>query len=441
MNKNFETLKGTYEYLPEEQTLREKIKSVLRDTFRIYGFPPVETPILCMYDLLASKYSEDADILNETYKLSDQGERSLGLRYDLTICFSKLIATNGSIVMPFKRFEIGKVFRDGPVKLGRNREFTQCDVDVVGVKSIMQDAEFMNLTHDAFKNLGLEIEIRYNNRKLLSGLIEKIFGHLDEKMNRKVIMLIDKLDKLTNEELKAEFKKIDFDGDKVDSLLDSLNLSYQDLKDKFLERAEGILKEGFDELDELMDLTDRTSAKEDMVFSPYLARGIDIYTGTVWEIFLRERNVNGHDFNVSLGGGGRYDNIITAFVGTGEEYPAIGMSFGLDVIYEILKKKNEGEKHPSVDLFIIPIGTEKESFTLATGLRTEGLRVEIEKMDRRVKKSMNYANKENIPFVIVLGEDEIKNKILKIKNMISGEEHEFSTGDYVSIKKLILEEK
>lgn len=437
MNKNFETLKGTYEYLPAEQTLREEIKRKLTEIFRIYGFSPAETPILCMYDLLASKYSADADILNETYKLSDQGERALGLRYDLTICFSKLIATNGSIVMPFKRYEIGKVFRDGPVKLGRNREFTQCDVDIVGVKSIMQDAEFMNLTHDGFKNLGLDIEIRYNNRKLLTGLIQKIFGKLDADITRKAIMLIDKLDKLTNDELKAEFKKIDFDGEKVDELLQVLSLSFDKIKEKYEADAEGILKEGIDELSELILYTKNTVASEDMVFSPYLARGIDIYTGTVWEIFLKNRNVNGHDFNVSLGGGGRYDHIITEFVGTGEEYPAIGMSFGLDVIYEILNKMHEGEVKSCVDLFIIPIGTGVDSFKLASGLRNEGLKVEIEKMDRRVKKSMNYANKENIPFVVVIGEDEVKNEKIKLKDMQSGDEHEFGIGDYVSMKKII----
>lgn len=437
MNKNFETLKGTYEYLPAEQTLREEIKRKLTEIFRIYGFSPAETPILCMYDLLASKYSADADILNETYKLSDQGERALGLRYDLTICFSKLIATNGSIVMPFKRYEIGKVFRDGPVKLGRNREFTQCDVDIVGVKSIVQDAEFMNLTHDGFKNLGLDIEIRYNNRKLLTGLIQKIFGKLDADITRKAIMLIDKLDKLTNDELKAEFKKIDFDGEKVDELLQVLSLSFDKIKEKYEADAEGILKEGIDELSELILYTKNTVASEDMVFSPYLARGIDIYTGTVWEIFLKNRNVNGHDFNVSLGGGGRYDHIITEFVGTGEEYPAIGMSFGLDVIYEILNKMHEGEVKSCVDLFIIPIGTGVDSFKLASGLRNEGLKVEIEKMDRRVKKSMNYANKENIPFVVVIGEDEVKNEKIKLKDMQSGDEHEFGIGDYVSMKKII----
>lgn len=441
MAKEFETLKGTVDYLPKEQTMREDIREKLTEIFNIYGFPPVETPILCRYDLLASKYSEGADILNEIYKLNDQGKRELGLRYDLTICFSKLIATNGSIVMPFKRYEIGKVFRDGPVKLGRNREFTQCDVDVVGVKSMMQDAEFMNMIHDAFKNLGLEVEIRYNNRKFLSGMIKTFFGNIDDATMRKSIMLIDKLDKMELKEIKAEFVKLGFVEEKSDALLNSFKLSYDELFERYYDEASDILKAGFDELNELKAYTDGTPAENDIVFAPYLARGIDIYTGTVWEIFLRDRNVNGHDFNVSLGGGGRYDNIITDFIDNGNEYPAIGMSFGLDVIYEVLNKMNSDEEKPIVDLFVIPMDTKVESFKFTNALRREGIKVEIEKLDRRVKKSMNYANKGNIPFVTVIGNEEAANGKIKLKNMKTGEETEFGIGDYVSIKKIIMENK
>ena len=137
MGRTFENLKGTYDYLPEKQSIREHIKSTLQGVFQKYGFAPIETPILCSYDLLASKYSEGADILKEMYTLSDQGKRHLGLRYDLTITFSKLISSNRDITMPFKRYEIGRVYRDGPIKLGRNREFTQCDVDMVGVSSLL----------------------------------------------------------------------------------------------------------------------------------------------------------------------------------------------------------------------------------------------------------------------------------------------------------------
>lgn len=437
MTKTFETLKGTYDYLPHEQIVREHIKDVLRTNFVKYGFSAAETPIICMLDLLKSKYSEDADILNEIYQLSDQGKRELGLRYDLTICLTKLISSNRSITMPFKRHEIGKVYRDGPVKLGRNREFTQCDVDAVGIKSMLQEAEFMNLTHNAYKDLGLEVEIFYNNRKVLSGLILETLGEMDADNLRKCIMLVDKLEKMDKKELGEEFKKLGFDDDAFERLYETFSMNYDELKAKFGDSKHEILVEGFNELDELHNLTEGTDAEATMVYKPFLARGIDIYTSSVWEIFLKDRVVNGHEFNVSLGGGGRYDKIITTFIDDGNEYPAIGMSFGLDVIYEVIKAKADGEVEPIVDLFIIPMDTQKESFKLAENLRKLGLRVEIEKMDRRVKKSMNYANKENIPFVTVIGGDEIANGKINIKDMMSGDEKSVEISDYQGIVDFI----
>ena len=211
MGRQFENLKGTFDYLPEKQIIRESIKSVLQSIFVKYGFSPIETPILCKYDLLASKYSEGADILNEMYTLEDQGKRKLGLRYDLTITFSKLISSNRDIVFPFKRYEIGKVFRDGPVKVGRNREFTQCDVDSVGVKSVLAEAEYMVMTQEAYEKMGLDIEIEFNNRKLLTGIIRSVFGDVCEDVLRRSIMLIDKFAKLSDEELFEEFSLIDIE--------------------------------------------------------------------------------------------------------------------------------------------------------------------------------------------------------------------------------------
>lgn len=437
MAKEFETVKGTYDYLPHEQIIREFIKDTLRKNFVKYGFPAAETPILCMLDLLKSKYSADADILNEIYQLSDQGKRELGLRYDLTICLTKLISSNRSITMPFKRHEIGKVYRDGPVKLGRNREFTQCDVDAVGIKSMLQEAEFMNLTHNSYKDLGLEVEIVYNNRKVLSGLILETLGEMDGDNLRKCIMLVDKFEKMNKKELCEEFKKLGFTDENFEKLYAVFSMNYDELKANFGDSNYEILKEGFKELDELHELTETTEAKNSMVYKPFLARGIDIYTSSVWEIFLKNRVINGHEINVSLGGGGRYDNIITSFIEDGNEYPAVGMSFGLDVIYEALKAKADGEVEPIVDLFIIPMDTQKESFILAENLRRLGLRVDIEKMDRRVKRSMNYANKENIPFTTVIGGDEIAKGQIYIKQMETGVEMIKNIDDYEGIYEFI----
>ena len=397
----------------------------------------METPIVCMYDLLASKYAEGADILNEMYHLTDQGKRNLGLRYDLTITFSKLVSSNQNITMPFKRYEIGRVYRDGPVKLGRNREFTQCDVDVVGVKSIMAEAEYMLMTNEAYKNLGLDVEIEFNNRKLLSGIIKLVLGDISEDKLRKCIMLIDKFAKLTRKELLEEFEKIEVTEKQFDELSSYFSLGYEELKEKLASCESEQISQGLLEIGELYRYLEGTEALEHMVFAPYLARGIDIYTGTVWEVFLRGRKIGEQDFNLSIGGGGRYDKIITTFVDDGNEYPAVGMSFGLDVIYEVLALKNADQKTSTVDLFIIPFGTEVASFQLATALRNAGLKVEIEKASKKLKKSMMYANKINVPYVIVLGEDEIANGKLQLKNMESGENTEFAIDDYEKIAEFI----
>ena len=439
MGRKFENLKGTYDYLPEKQIIRERIKSELQSVFVKYGFAPIETPILCMYDLLASKYSEGADILNEMYRLSDRGKRELGLRYDLTITFSKLISSNPNITLPFKRYEIGKVFRDGPVKVGRNREFTQCDVDVVGVKSMLAEAEYMQMTSEAYDKLGLDIEIEFNNRKLLSGIIKSVFGDVSEDMLRKSIMLIDKFAKLTDDELKAEFASLGISTEKVDELRNILQSDFQTLKEKLSSYNDELIDEGLSEIEELYKYLSGTEAVQKMKFAPYLARGIDIYTGTVWEVFLKDRNIKGKDFNISIGGGGRYDKIITTFIDDGKEYPAVGMSFGLDVIYEILMLKDTNKNISSVDLFVIPLGTEIDSFKFTSQMRKIGVRTEMEKKSQKLKKSMSYANAINVPYVIILGENEIQAQKVKLRNMSNGEETEFHMNDYEGIKSAIVD--
>ena len=164
-------VKGTYDYLPNEQRIRNYINDTLKEIFEKYGFKPLETPILCYYDFLAGKYDENNDLLNEIYKLSDRGQRKLGLRYDLTAPFAKCIALTKDLKMPFKRYEIGKVFRDGPVKTGRDREFIQCDVDVVGIGGQMIEAELLSLFIEGYSKLGINVIVKYNSRNLMAGMI------------------------------------------------------------------------------------------------------------------------------------------------------------------------------------------------------------------------------------------------------------------------------
>ncbi|NLC48678.1 MAG: histidine--tRNA ligase, partial [Tenericutes bacterium] len=324
-------LKGTNDFLPEEQIIRNKIVDTLKKVFESYGYLPLETPILCYYELLASKYAGGSEILKEVYKLSDQADRLIGLRYDLTVPFSKVLGMNKGIILPFKRYEIGKVFRNGPVKAGRAREFYQCDVDACGLESPYAEVEYFSMTKDVFEALDIEVEVHYNNRKFLYGLLEHLNVNKDDIS--KFIVCVDKLDKLSEEDVKGELKEF-VNGNIIEEVFGYFKLDFNTLFDKLNESNVTLLKEGLDELNKLNILLKELSMDKLCIFTPFLARGLDIYTGSVWEIFTKDKS-----FTSAVGGGGRYDNIITKFLNDGQVYPAIGFSFGLEPIYELLKTR------------------------------------------------------------------------------------------------------
>ena len=224
-------LKGTDDFLPSEQVIRNNIINTLRNSFEKYGYMPLETPILNYYDLLAYKYESDAEILSEIYKLKDQGGRDLGLRYDLTVPFCKVIGINKDLRLPFRRYEIGKVFRNGPVKLGRTREFYQCDVDVVGIDNRLIEAEQILMAINTYKDLGIDIIVKYNNRKLMSGLIKEV--GIDESLISSVIGIIDKMEKISKEELIDLLLKLEIQKEKINNLLNYFQLSFDEYIDKF----------------------------------------------------------------------------------------------------------------------------------------------------------------------------------------------------------------
>lgn len=415
MNNEFKlmNLKGTNDFLPEEQIIRNRISDTLRKYFELYGFLPIETPQLCYYDLLASKYAGGSEILKEVYKFSDQGLREIGLRYDLTVPFSKVIGINKGLILPFKRYEIGKVFRDGPVKLGRAREFYQCDVDACGVESPAAEVEYFNMTKRVFKEFNIDIEIRFNNRKFLSGILE--YCGVSKENIPLFITSVDKLDKMTREDVEKELinhtdKKI------IDKVFNYFNNNFNELKNELNNTNIEILKEGIDELDKLINLINELGLNDTCVFTPFLARGLEIYTGSVWEIFDKTMK-----FKSALGAGGRYDKIITNFLHNGNEYPAIGMSFGLEPIYELLRQKEE-EKIIKYDVYVYAFNINKNLFEISELLRNNNLRVLTELNNIKLKKAMNIANRENIKYVVIIGEDELKCNSVSLKNMISGEQ-------------------
>ena len=415
-------VKGTYDYLPNEQRIRNFINETLKEIFEKYGYQPLETPIICYYDLLAGKYDESNDLLNEIYKLTDQGKRKLGLRYDLTVPFAKCITITKDLRLPFKRYEIGKVFRDGPVKTGRDREFIQCDVDVVGISGQMIEAELISLFIEGYNKLGIDVIVRYNSRNLMSGLI--IEQGISSELVSNVITIIDKLDKINENELLKEFNNLNIDNEKAINLLNIFKLNLDEINEKYQNTTNELIKKGLFELNELESYI--SDYKDKTKFVATLARGQEYYTGNVFEVYSKN-----NELSCSLGGGGRYDNMITNFINDGNMYPAVGISFGLSTIYEILKNKDEFKNKSLIDIYIIPMNTKKESLSLANKLRTLGYKVDLEMNDRKVKKCFEFANKENIPYVIVLGEDEIKNNYFNLKNMITGEQFKIDQIDQI----------
>ena len=401
-------VKGTTDYSSKEQYIRNYISDTLKNVFEKYGYKPLQTPLLCYYDLLALKYDEENDILKEVYKVKDQGNRNLALRYDLTVPFAKYIAINQNTKLPFKRYEIGEVFRNGPVKLGRDREFIQCDVDVVGIEGQLIEAEFVALYVEAYKKLGIDVIIKYNNRKFLSGII--IEAGIPNELITDTITIIDKFEKLTKQELEQEFLKIGVNKDQIEKLYSFLQMNSEELIN--IKSENEILNQGIKELETLKGYIAKLDLLQYVQFSPSLARGQEYYTGTVFEVYDAKGEIKS-----SIGGGGRYDKMITDFIDDGKQYPAVGISFGLNVIYEILKDREEFAEKALTDIFIIPMGTEIECLKIAETLRKANYKVEVEMKQRKMKKSLEYANEENIPYVFILGEDELKQNIISIKNM------------------------
>lgn len=402
-------LKGTEDFLFKDQIVRNRIIDTLKVNFEKYGYMPLETPILNYYDLLALKYDDGDEILNEIYRLSDQGNRDIGLRYDLTVPFCKVVGMQKELRLPFRRYEIGKVFRNGPVKLGRTREFYQCDVDVVGIDGRLIETEQIIMAIEIFKQLGIDINVLYNNRKFMNGLLiesgisNPTFG---------VIGILDKLDKVDRKTIYDMFNDENIDSSIVDNIFNLFGKSLDEYNELYKESSNELLVEGLNELNEVTDNLKKLGYLNNITFDSYLSRGLEIYTGIVFEFRDKLKRLTG-----SLGAGGRYDKIITNFINDGNIYPAVGLSFGLEPIYVILKNDENIEL---VDYYIIPMGTEVECLSLASKIREKGKKVLIEMNNRKIKKSFDYANRENIPYVIVIGENEVKDGKVTIKNMNEG---------------------
>jgi len=420
--------KGTKDLNPEDKILMDKVVKTLSEVFELYGFNPIDFPVLERYETLGAKFAagEGSDTIKEIFKLKDQGKRDLGLRFDLTVPFSRYIGMNPSIKMPFKKYVSGKVFRDGPIKLGRMREFFQIDPDIVGVKSVVADAEIISLVMMAFEKLGLEVRGEYNTRKLIDSILD--LADVPSKDRFSVIISIDKLKKIGEDGVRKELKG------KLKN--NNINIIMEFMKEETYQKKIKNLKNSLKDKDGIKEIEELNSYLSEMNvnnidFNVSLARGLAYYTGPVYEFFLKKSNISS-----SVAGGGRYDDMIGNFLESKREFPATGVSFGVSVIIEALKESNTEIRKSVADIFIIPIQTLKESMKIAQQLRNKGIKTEVDLLGRGISKNLQYADSLGIPFVLFIGPDELKKNKVKLRNMKSGEEEILSVKELVSMEKL-----
>nr|WP_114380618.1 histidine--tRNA ligase [Paenibacillus prosopidis] len=418
-----QNLKGTNDYVGKEQALRKRVQAALRDMFELYDFEDVDTAIVNELDFLTSKYAGGEEIVKEMYRLNDQGGRQLGLRYDLTIPFAKVIALNPSLEFPFKRYEIGKVFRDGPVKRGRMREFLQCDVDVAGIKGPEAEAELMQLAVDVFRKLDIPIVLRWNNRRFLGEVLAAV--GVPDKDALSVMLTLDKLAKIGLNGVKKELADKGLDAGVTDAILEWVeggNPSLEEAADKYGIRE----RRGALEAYALQEMIRTLGLEQVCVFDPFLSRGLSFYTGTVYEIFDAAGGLSS-----SLGGGGRYDAIIGQLVGTEDSaFPAVGLSFGMESIMALLE--NRCIEKTAASVVIVPVGvTAVEVLQTAAALRANGVRARLDTSGRKLKNILASVSSSGIRYVLLLGESEWKAGKVRLKDMEERTEIEVSMDEAI----------
>ncbi|MBT5342114.1 histidine--tRNA ligase [Candidatus Woesearchaeota archaeon] len=407
------TARGVQDSLPEEKIIKNQVVNTLKEVFELYGFAPLETPIIERYETLAAKFAagESSDIMKETFTLTDQGKRNLGLRFDLTVPLARFIAMNPTLKMPFKRFEMGVVFRDGPIKAGRVRQFWQCDVDTIGSKSMLADAEILAAIDTGFNKLKLDTVIKVNNRKLLNGILEQ--AKIEDKET--AITSIDKLAKIGVKGVTDELLQKGFQKKQITAIFKLIqeNISLAKLK-KQIKTEEG--QEGIKELEELFTYL-RNMGIKSVKFDVSLARGLAYYTGTIFEAFMKKGKITS-----SLAAGGRWDKMIGDFMGGNRIVPAVGGSFGIVPIIESIKEKEQLTKKTLAQVLVIPINTQKESLQIVEQLRKENINASLDLNGRGMSKNLQYANALGIPYAIIIGSDELKKNKVLLRDMVTGDQ-------------------
>lgn len=410
MKKGYQTLKGFRDFLPEEKNRRDFVLGKIIETFQSFGFESLETPTLEYADLLLGKYGDEADKL--VYTFEDRGERRIGLRYDQTVPTARVLAQyQNELPRYFRRYQVQSVFRADKPQKGRFREFTQCDIDIFGSTQPIADAEIIACTYFAYANIGFaSVIISFNDRQTLISTLTPFTTETVDVFS--LIQSIDKLDKMTSDQVREELVSKGLAADQAQAALDAI------------EKADMT-----DNLQKIVDISTSLGVPpEALEFNPKLARGLDYYTGTIFEVLLPEYGVG------SVAGGGRYDNLINDL--SGVQMPAVGIAFGFDRTVEAALEMGLIPALKTQTEVLITLFDEKtlpQSLSVAQELRAADIRVEVYPALDKLGKQFKLADQKGIPFVVIVGEEEAEAGQISVKNMQTGEQQTQSIDEFLSL--------
>ncbi len=432
--------KGTRDFSPIEMARRNYIFNTIRSVFRLYGFQQIETPAMENLSTLMGKYGEEGDKL--LFKIINSGDflqhieqpvleskdsvkllhkiSEKGLRYDLTVPFARFVVMNkANLTFPFKRYQIQPVWRADRPQKGRYREFYQCDVDVVGSDSLINEVELMQIVEQVYKKLNVNVLIKINNRKILSGIAE-IMGEADKIVD--ITVAIDKLDKIGLENVNAELTEKGISSEALEKLQPIITLKGSNeeklriIKDVLATSEIGL--KGVEEITTLLRYVKETAISTEVELDLTLARGLNYYTGAIFEVKAKDVEIG------SITGGGRYDNLTGVFGEKG--LSGVGISFGADRIYDVLNQLNlyPEELLRSTQVVFASFGEKELSYSLQSvkKFREAGIAAEVYPESTKIKKQMAYANAKGAPYVAIIGENEMNENKIMLKDMISGEQ-------------------
>lgn len=417
----FETVRGMRDFPPELARKKQAIEDICRRVFERYGFEPLDTPIVENLELLTKKGSSGEAIENEIYSFKDKGGRNLGLRFDLTVPLARFVASSRSLPIPFKRYQIGKVYRYDRPQAKRYREFTQADADIVGVGSVLAELELISLSYDIMKELNIEAKLVLNSRKILESIA--IASGVRKDQIGECFRAIDKADKIGWAEVERELcsKKIRAD------ILDIIKRNDLDYAKKFVLDS-GQKDESFGRLNELLDYVKLIGLSDFVNVDLSLARGLDYYTDIVMEIKVPQ--------GPSIGGGGRYDKLIEQY--SDRSICATGISFGIDRILDSIGDQIVLGTSP-VKVFVSVVRKDdcKEAIKLVSKLRAFGISAESDLMQRDISKNLEYASRKGIPYFIIIGPKELSEGNIKMRDMKTGLERYIAIKDIEKIKEIL----